>query len=73
MISRLKFDIDTLVDELVEHIPTYIWESDSTTFCDLQMAGGQFIRGINRKLRQYGHSDENIQSRVYGFSENPFN
>jgi hypothetical protein len=70
MISRLKFDIDTQIDVILSRIPTYIWESETTTFCDIQMAGGQFIRKVIQKLRSHGHSDENIKSRVFGFSEN---
>lgn len=72
MISRLKFDIGSEIDRKFEHIPTYIWESDSTTFCDLQMAGGQFIQKIGEWLKKFGHSDENIKKRVFGFSEKPF-
>jgi len=72
MISRLKFDISDLIDEKLSHIPNYIWESDSTTFCDLQMAGGQYIQKIVEKLRKFSHSDENIRKRVFGFSEKSF-
>jgi len=72
MVSRLKFDISDLIDEQFSHLPTYIWESDNTTFCDLQMGGGQFIQKIGEWLRRYGHSDVNIRKRVFGFSEKPF-
>jgi hypothetical protein len=71
MVSRLKFDISDLIDQQFSHFPTYIWESDNTTFCDLQMGGGQFIQAIGRWLRKYGHSDDNIKKRVFGFSEKP--
>ena len=72
MISRLKFDIGDLIDEKFSHLPIYIWESDSTTFCDLQMGGGQYIQKIVDWLRKFGHSDDNIRKRVFGFAEKPF-
>lgn len=71
MVSRLKFDIGNEIDRQFSYIPTYIWESDSTTFCDLNMAGGQFIQRVGEWLRKYGHSDDNIRKRVFGFSEKP--
>lgn len=72
MISRLKFNIGNLIDEQFSYFPIYIWESDTTTFCDLNMAGGQFIQKVVEWLRKFGHSDENIKKRVFGFSEKPF-
>ncbi len=71
MVSRLKFNIGNEIDRQFSHLPTYIWESDSTTFCDLNMAGGQFIQKVGEWLRKYGHSDDNIRKRVFGFSEKP--
>lgn len=72
MLSRLKFDLSEIIKEKLTYIPNYIWESKTTTFCDLQMAGGQYIKEVVNKLREFGHSDENIKSRVFGFSENEF-
>lgn len=72
MLSRLKFDLSEIINEKLNYIPNYIWESKTTTFCDLQMAGGQYIKEIVNKLREFGHSDENIKSRIFGFSENEF-
>jgi len=43
---------------------------NSTTFADLEMGGGQFIKAVADKLKRYGHSTENIKGRVFGFSEN---
>jgi hypothetical protein len=31
------------------------------------MAGGQFVKIIEKRLRVHGHSDENIKRRVFGF------
>lgn len=72
MLSRLKFDLSEIINEKLTHIPNYIWESKTTTFCDSQMAGGQYIKETVNKLREFGHSDANIKSRVFGFSENEF-
>jgi hypothetical protein len=70
MLSRLKFELDELIDEMLSHIPNEMWESKKTTFCDLQMGGGQFIKKIIKKLQEAGHSDKNIKNRIYGYSEN---
>ena len=36
------------------------------------MGAGQLVKEIIKKLREHGHSDENIASRVFGFSNNAF-
>lgn len=68
MFVRIKLEIDSLVDDVLNQIPNKYWESESTTFFDPEMGGGQCIRGIIRKLRSFGHSDNNISKRVYGLS-----
>ena len=65
--NRQKFSIDPLVMEMLAIIPEKDWQSSTKTFADLAMAGGQFNVGLVRMLRTYGHSDENIRSRVFGF------
>jgi len=70
MLGRLKLDIDEIIKEKLSKIPVSVWKSKTTTFCDLQMGGGQYIKAIVKKLREFGYSDENIKRRVYGFSEN---
>jgi hypothetical protein len=70
MLKRLKFEIDTLVTEMLDKIPVEMWVSETTTFLDPAMGGGQFIRAIIERLRQYGHSDENIRDRVFGIENN---
>jgi hypothetical protein len=70
MLGRLKLDIDEIIKEKLSKIPLSVWKSKTTTFCDLQMGGGQYIKAIVKKLREFGHSDKNIKHRVYGFSEN---
>lgn len=70
MLSRLKFDLTELANEMLDQIPAEVFASTSTTFLDPAIGGGQFIRAINDRLRKYGHSDENIARRVFGFEAN---
>jgi uncharacterized protein YutD len=70
MLSRFKFEIDSLFQEIYdERLPETLFMSKTTTFADLQSAGLQAIIPIVNKLRQYGHSDENIRGRVFAFCE----
>ena len=71
MLSRLKFEIESLFQEIYdERLPETLFMSETTTFADLQSAGLQSIIPLVNKLRKYGHSDENIRSRVFAFMEN---
>ena len=47
MLSRMKFEIEPLVAEMLDHLPHSVWISDSTTFFDPAIGGGQFVRAIN--------------------------
>lgn len=68
MLARLKLDIN--VNELLDQIHQSVWTSDTTTFFDPAIGGGQFVRAIEQRLRACGHSDANIYSRVVGLEEN---
>lgn len=70
MLSRMKFDIDLVVENRLDQLPEVVWTSASTTFFDPAIGGGQFVRAIERRLREHGHSDANIRKRVLGFEEN---
>lgn len=71
MVSRIKFQIQNLFKDIYNnHIPEYLFQSDVTTFADLQSAGLQSIIPIVDKLRENGHSDDNIRTRVFAFMEN---
>lgn len=72
MLSRLKFEFPALVDEMLSQIPESVFVSDSTTFLDPEIGGGQFIKAIETKLRSYGHSNINIASRVIGLTSDKF-
>lgn len=67
MLSRIKFSIEELVNDILDQLPADVWTSTTTTFCDPSIGGGQFVREIERRLREAGHTDENIKSRVFGF------
>lgn len=69
MLSRLKFEIRPLVEEILDQLPESVWTSQTTTFLDPAMAGGQFVAAIEARLRKYGHSDKNISGRVFGCEE----
>jgi hypothetical protein len=69
MLSRIKFEINTLVNEMLDRLPKKIWTSTTTTFLDPAMGGGQFVKEIERRLLAQGHSKKNIASRVFGCEE----
>ena len=69
MLSRMKFEIEPLVAEILDQLPAAVWTSTSTTFLDPAIGGGQFVRAIEQRLRTAGHNDANIRSRVFGFEE----
>jgi len=69
MLSRMKFEIEPLVAEMLNQLPDSVWSSKTSTFFDPAIGGGQFVRAIEQRLRSCGHSDANIRSRVHGFEE----
>ena len=70
MLARLKFDLKDITNEILNKLPPELFESESTTFCDPFMAGGQFVKAVEERLKNCGHSDYNISKRVFGFEEN---
>lgn len=73
MLSRIKFEIEGLVNEMLDQLSAEVWASDSTTFFDPAIGGGQFVRAIESRLRSAGHSDANIAERVYGCESSRLN
>lgn len=69
MLSRMKFEIEPLVNKMLDQLPASVWTSDSATFFDPAIGGGQFAREIEHRLREHGHSDANIRRRVFGLEE----
>lgn len=70
MLGRLKFDITNLVEEILDQLPNDVWLSETSTFCDPAMGGGQFVSAIEKRLRIAGHTSENISKRVFGYESN---
>ncbi len=70
MLGRLKFDLDKLANEILDIMPEDVFTSNTSTFIDPAMGGGQFIKAVITRLRKYGHSDKNITSRVFGYETN---
>lgn len=55
-----------VVQSMLTRIPEQVWISDSTTFLDPCFGTGTELVEVIKKLKQYGHSKENIEKRVYG-------
>lgn len=73
MLSRIKFDIDKIVEYMLDKLPKSVWTSTTTTFLDPALGGGQFVRAVEKRLKKYGHSDSNISQRVFGFESSLLN
>lgn len=71
MLERIKPN-PGLVKSILDQIPSEVWASDSTTFLDPAFGGGQFISEIEKRLRQQGHTQENIAKRVFGYEKKQF-
>jgi hypothetical protein len=69
VLGRFKFELDDLVNEILDQLPETVWTSESTTFFDPAFGGGQFVKAIEQRLRAQGHSDDDIHKRVFGFEE----
>jgi hypothetical protein len=69
MLSRIKFEIEPLVTEMLDQLPNAVWTSETSTFFDPAIGGGQFVRQIEQRLRNHGHSDDDIHRRVFGSEE----
>lgn len=63
---------EELAQEMISKIPEYIFESSTTTFLDPACGRGTFLIQITKKLKSYGHSWENITSRIFGIDIDPF-
>lgn len=66
MLARVKLYLKPLVNEILDQLPPEVFQSDSTTFLDPALGGGQFLREVVSRLRAAGHSDENIAGRIWG-------
>jgi hypothetical protein len=71
-LTRIRLDVSAVSDIMFANIPEWIWESDFTTFLDPSMGAGQFLYEIKKKLLSYGHSEDNIASRLFGYATDFF-
>lgn len=69
MFFRIALDYDTLANEIVSKIPEKHFVSETDTFLDPAFAGGQLLKAVARRLNKYGHSVENIRSRLFGYED----
>jgi hypothetical protein len=63
---------EDLATEMISKFPEYIFESSTTTFLDPACGRGTFLEAVTKKLKSYGHSWENITSRIFGIDIDPF-
>jgi hypothetical protein len=62
------FTPEDLVKNMLDKIPTSVWENPTSTFLDPCMGKGTFlIEIVNRLVYIYGYSLEDAISRVYGY------
>ena len=62
------FTPEELVKEMLDKIPTSVWENPTSTFLDPCMGKGTFLIDILRRLTTiYGYSVEDAMSRIYGY------
>ena len=62
------FTPEELVKEMMDKIPTSVWENPTSTFLDPCMGKGTFLIDILRRLTTiYGYSKEDAMSRIYGY------
>ena len=68
MLARLKFDISELVNNVLANIPEDAIINGK--ILDPAIGGGQFIKEVERRKREAGKTDQEIQETVFGFEEN---
>lgn len=68
MLGRLKFDIDPLVNQMLDLIPEDVIVNG--TILDPAIGGGQFVREVERRKRAAGKTDAEIAKTVFGIEQN---
>ena len=69
MFFRITLGYDALADEIVTMLPESHFLSETDTFLDPAFAGGQLLKAVAKRLNKYGHSVENIRSRLFGYED----
>ena len=68
MLGRLKFDIDPLVNQMLDQIPQDVIING--TILDPAIGGGQFVKEVERRKRAAGKTDAEIAKTVFGIEQN---
>lgn len=68
MLRRLKFSIDELVNTMLDALPPNLIKDG--VFLDPAIAGGQFVKEIEKRKRAAGKTDLEIKQSVFGLEEN---
>lgn len=68
MIGRLKFNIDPLVNLILDQIPEDLIING--VILDPAIGGGQFVKEIERRKRAAGKTEKEIKATVFGIEEN---
>lgn len=55
-----------VVNEMLDRLPQGVFKSSTTTFLDPHFGRGTFLVEIIKRLKEYGHTKQNIQKRVFG-------
>lgn len=71
-LTRIRLDVAPVTEINFRDVPKWMWESASTRFLDSAMGSGQFLYEIKKKLLSYGHSEDNIASRLFGYATDFF-
>jgi len=58
---------NSLIEEMLDKLPQEVFKSKTTTFLDPCFGTGSFLKAIGLRLKSFGHSNDNISSRLYGF------
>lgn len=69
LVWRVNDYPDELVKEVVYSIPESVIKNTDTTYADLAMGGGQFLKGILSRCVNDGQDKEQVLPRLYGFEQ----
>lgn len=68
MLARLKFNIDPLINEMLDQIPQDVLING--TILDPAIGGGQFVKEVEQRKRAAGKTNSEIADTVFGIEEN---
>lgn len=62
---------EQLVNDMLDQIPEHIYINQESKFLDPCCGTGTFLKGLIKRLKSYGWSDNVIKNNVYGLDINP--